>query len=90
MRGIKIHHTRLGKLMKQGRERRGLVLEEAAMLIGLTNGQYLWRCEKGEHGNFPARSVVRALELYGIAKADAITAICDDFKAATIEYLRKK
>lgn len=89
MRGIAIQYKKLGAILKDGRIRKGLELEEASMLIGITNGAYLWRCEKGM-SNFPARSLRRALELYGIKAADATIAICDDFQAGTIDFLRKK
>lgn len=89
MRGVPIIYGKLGVLLKDGRLRKGLELEEASMLIGITNGSYLWRCEKGV-SNFPARSLGRALELYDIPVADSVIAITEDFKSGLIDFLRHK
>lgn len=89
MRGLKVSYSNLAELMKQGRETKNIRLQDAAMLIGVTNGQYLWACENG-HANFPAGKIKRAIELYGLKKADVITAICEDFRAGAIEFLRDK
>ncbi len=89
MRGILAKYTKLGSLLREGRERKGMTLESAAMIVGMTNGQYLWRCEQAI-SNFPARFLSRALDLYDIPVAQAVDAIVDDFQTATIEFLREK
>lgn len=89
MRGVVVSYEKLGKLLKEGRERKGMTLDEAAMIIGVTNGQYLWRCEN-DWSNFPAGSLRRALDLYDIKQADAVDLICEDFRSALVSFLRKK
>lgn len=89
MRGIKVSYKVLSQLLKDGRERKQLRLEEAAMMIGMTSASYLCRCESGVE-NFPASSLKRALGIYGIPISDAASAICEDFQGATLDFLRAK
>ena len=74
--------------MKQGRERKRLSLPDAATYLGITNGQYLCRCENGI-SNFPTKSLKRALDLYKIPVATAVEAAVNDFQASMVEFLRK-
>lgn len=89
MRGVKVVYRNLGTLLREGRERKGLSLPQAAMVLGLTNRQYVWRCESGT-SNFPAKKLKRALELYRIPAADAIAAAASDFTESMSEFLRGK
>lgn len=87
MRGVNIVYRELGALLREGRERKQMNLEEAAMVLGLTNRQYLSRCERGTD-NFPAKKLKRALELYRIPIADAVGAAAADFTTGTTKFLR--
>lgn len=89
MKGVKIQYRKLGRLLFEGRERKGIPPESAVMQLGLTNRQYLWRCENG-HSNFPVGRLRKALELYEIPISHAVSAASEDFNESMIVYLRKK
>ena len=89
MRGVKVIYKNLGSLLREGRERKHMDLTEAAMILGLTNKQYLWRCENVV-SNFPARKIKRALELYRIPVGDAVAAASKDFTESVRAFLEKK
>lgn len=90
MKGCACVYPRLGRLLKQGRERQGLSLKEGALMLGLTNDHYLWRCEDGRWANFPASRLKRALELYQIPVSEAVFAISEDYKESMLRFLGGK
>ncbi len=89
MRGANIKYKHLCQLLKEGRERKHIDPEEAVMILGLTNSQYLWRCEHGI-SNFPATVIKRALDLYHIPVFDAVEAAQKDFFESVTEFLNSK
>lgn len=88
MRGAKIHYNKLGALLRAGREKAGLNLETAAMMLGLVNKSYLSRCELGTC-NFPVKKLKRAMELYDIAFDDVIENAISDYEKGMITALKE-
>lgn len=88
MRGAKVVYVELGKLMREGRERKNMTLDNAAMMLGFSTVSYLASCERG-NCNFPVRKLARALELYAIPVQDAISAATEDYKAGMEKALTK-
>lgn len=89
MYGIHVRYKNLGQLMREGRERKQLSLNEAALMLGLTNKQYLWRCETGT-SNFSADVLKNALELYRIPVSDSVEAATKDFTDGLGKFLRAR
>ncbi len=89
MRGAAIRYTALGDLLRQGRERKHLTLEQAAVMIGITNGSHLSLCELGRR-NFPPERLARALKLYEIAPSDALRIVMQDFESGMQDFLTKE
>lgn len=89
MKGVHVEYKRLGALLREGRERKRMTIGVAAMAIGLTNGSYLARCERGS-SNFPAGKLKEALKIYRIPAATAVTAASEDFVDSISGYLRGK
>lgn len=90
MRGAKVLYKKLGRLLREGRERQKMSLKDAALVLGLTNEHYLWRCEDARWANFPAAKLRRALDLYKIPPADAVAAMSEDFRAGMLAFLKAK
>lgn len=87
MRGAAVRYIELGRLLKEGRERKGLSLNVATSLLGLTDACYLSRCEHGTN-NFPAAKLKRALTLYKIPVSDAIEKAVEDYRVGLRRMLK--
>lgn len=89
MKGAQIKYKGLGKLLREGREHLGVSVESASMMIGITNGSYLARCERGE-SNFPLAKLRRACDLYKLKSSDVIDRILEDYRKGMLETLKGK
>lgn len=58
-------------------------------MLGLTNRQWLWRCENG-WSNFSVKALARALDLYRIPAGDAVEASVKDFTESLGKFLRAR
>lgn len=89
MRGVGIVYRQLGSVLKGARERAKLSREEAAMLLGLSNRNFLCNCENGKT-NFPAKLLPRACEVYEVTGAALIEAIVEDEVRGLTKFLKGK
>lgn len=87
MRGLKVSYKRLGSLLRDARKKAGLTADDAAMMLGLANGNFLYNAESGAV-NFPARRLIRALEVYGLKRKDIIEAIVADDVEGVSKFMR--
>jgi len=89
VRGIKVIHKHLGKLLIDGRERKLLSRQQAAIILGFNDWRYLYRCEKGIN-NFPAKKLKRAIHVYKLNHEDMADAILSDVKEGLLLFFKGK
>jgi hypothetical protein len=88
VRGVGVVYKQLGRVLKGARERSRLTREDATMLLGLSNRNFLCNCENGKT-NFPAKLLPRACELYELSSAAIIEAIITDEIASLTKFFKK-
>lgn len=86
MKGLNRKSVHVSRLMKEGRERMGLSLEKAMMLLGFSSVNYLWRCENGDE-NFPASKLKRAGQIYKLKPQQIIDAAIADYREAMNAFM---
>lgn len=86
MRGLNVRATATGELMKKAREKKGMTLERAVMLLGFSSINYLSRCERGDE-NFPATKLKRASEVYEVPTEAITKAAIKDYRDALELFL---
>lgn len=89
MRGMKVAYRQLGIVLKGARERAKLTREEATMMLGLSNRNFLCNCENGKT-NFPAKLLPRACDLYDLRPTAVIEAVVDDEVKALQKFFKEK
>lgn len=87
MRGIKLRHHNLGKLLKECRNKQKYTQDTATAMLGLSSKQYLSRIENGAE-SLPIFKFKRACELYGISINKAVELASKDYQECLRDYLR--
>lgn len=89
MRGMGIRYKKLGELLRDARHKSGISADEATMMLGLANSNFLYNAEGG-YVNFPARKILRAIEIYGIKRESIIEAVIEDDMIGLSKFLGDK
>lgn len=88
MRNLKLHHARLGRILKDARLKKGLNQQAAAAVIGFHDRRHLHLAENGSIG-ITAPKLARAIKLYSLKIHEVIEASVADYRDALKEFLEK-
>jgi len=88
MKGIRVQHRKLGEFMKEARTKAVLSLNDAAIVIGLSSANHLWKCENSKV-TFPPERLRRACEVYGVKLGKAVELLVQDTGDSIREFFKR-